>query len=49
MISCWKSKVEEMNWFLLIKASSFIFKEGTQPLVFKGLEELCLSINVSLL
>jgi len=29
-----------MNWILLIKASPFILKEGTQPSVSKGLEEL---------
>jgi hypothetical protein len=38
-----------MNWFLLIKASPFILKEGTQTLISKGLEKLCLSMNVSLL
>ncbi len=44
---CWKSKVEENELNLFIKAFLFLFNEGTQPSVSKGLEELCLSMNVS--
>jgi hypothetical protein len=35
-----------MNWILFIKAFPFILNERTQPSVSKGLEELCLSMNV---